>query len=260
MNSVKEYIEALAAGGRHHFSLAEAVQSLGRTPTAVRAALRRLKEKRQLAEPARGFFVIVPPEYHRLGCLPSEQFTPQLMAYWGEPYYVALLSAAELHGAAHHRPQVFQVMLRHNRRPVVCGAVRIEFVARRDMEQTPVVERNTPRGILRVAGPEATAFEIVGYADRCGGLDHVSTLLVELSENLDGSSLKKEAKRSPLSWVQRLGYLLELIDRADLASPLHLFVQHVRKEIPLVRSRSRKGALRNGRWKLIVNAEVEPEL
>ena len=36
-----------------------------------------------------------------------------------------------------------------------------------------------------VASPEATALELVGYADQCGGLDNVASVLGELSEALD---------------------------------------------------------------------------
>jgi hypothetical protein len=75
------------------------------------------------------------------------------MEYLGEYYYVALLSAAEFHGAAHHRPQTFQAMVRRNRRPLKCGEVRVRFVARNDLDRTQTVEKNTPRGKLRISSP-----------------------------------------------------------------------------------------------------------
>jgi predicted transcriptional regulator of viral defense system len=258
--SAARYIDDLASRGRYHFTLAEADHGIAGSPTAVRAALRRLKEKRVLAEPARGFLTILPPEYRKLGCLPPEQFLPQLLSHWKEPYYVALLSAAELHGAAHQRPQTFQVMLRRNRRPLICGLVRVEFLARKDMSNTPVIERNTPRGTLRVATTEATALELVGYADRCGGLDNVATVVGELAEKVSAQALVAEARRAPVVWVQRLGYLLELIGQEKLAAPLVPLVTAVEEDAPLVRSQSRRGAIRNRRWRLAVNAEVEPDL
>lgn len=202
----------------------------------------------------------MPPEYRRLGCLPAEQFVPQLMEHLSEIYYVALLSAAEIHGAAHHRPQAFQVMVATNRRPIVCGQVRVQFIARRDLARTPVVEMNTPRGRMRVASPEATALELVGYADQAGGLDNVATVLVDLAEAIDASRLLEAARMCPVAWVQRLGYLLELIEREELASKL---VEHLREHAvavaPLVRSRSTARAPRAKRWKLAVNASVEPD-
>ncbi len=235
-------------------------RSAARSPT-VRASLRRLKAKGEIADPFRGFHVIVPPEYRRLGCLPAEQFVPQLMEHLGETYYVALLSAAELHGAAHQRPQAFQVMVRTNRRAIECGEVYVQFVARKDMDRTSVVEKKTPRGLLRVASPEATALELVGYADQSGGLDNVASVLAELVESLDAKRLIAEATKSPIAWVQRLGYLLDLTEHRDLADTLASHVkEHAHVVAPLVRATSRAGARRDERWKLAVNASVEPDL
>ena len=261
MTNAAGYIVDLAARGRHHFTTEEATVALGSSVPAVRAALRRLKAKGEIADPFRGFYVIVPPEYRRLGSLPADQFVPQLMQHLEEPYYVALLSAAELHGAAHQRPQSFQVMVKANRRPLECGEVRVQFIARKDMEGTSVVEKKTPRGLLRVASPEATALELVGYADQSGGLDNVASVLTELVETVDADRLVSECSRSPIAWVQRLGYLLDLTEHRELADKLAPFVvSHAKAIAPLVRAKSRSGAPRDERWKLAVNATVEPDL
>lgn len=258
--SASAYLVDLAARGRYHFTTDEIREALGVSLPAVRASLRRLKRRGEITAPHRGFHVIVPPEYRRLGCLPAEQFVPQLMEHLRETYYVALLSAAELHGAAHHRPQAFQVMVATNRKPIVCGQVRVQFIARRDLARTPVVEQHSPRGRMRVASPDATALELVGYADHAGGLDHVATVLVELAEALDASRLVEAARLCPIAWVQRLGYLLELIEREDLAAALAEQVSaHEVVVAPLVRARSTARAARSKRWRLAINTAVEPE-
>lgn len=260
MASARDYINDLSAAGRHHFTTGEAVAALGGSIVAVRAALRRSSQRGEIASPHRGFFVIVPPEYRRLHCLPPEQFIPHLMKHLGEQYYVALLSAAELHGAAHQRPQCFQVMVPKNRRPIECGEVRVQFIARHDLERTPVVEMNTPRGRMRVSSPEATAVELVGYADQCGGLDNVASVLSELVESLNAPRLLDAARLGPVVWSQRLGYLIEMTNHTALASVL---ADHVRTQgatlAPLVRARPMKGAPRAERWKLAVNASVESD-
>jgi len=261
MRAAANYILDLAARGRHHFTTEEAAAALGSSPPTVRAALRRLKAKNQIAAPYRGFHVIVPPEYRRLGCLPADQFVSQLMQHLGEPYYVALLSAAELHGAAHQRPQALQVMVKTNRRALECGEVRVQFISRKDMEGTAVVERRTPRGLLRVASAEATALELVGYADQSGGLDNVASVLAELAPALDPDRLVSECGRSPIAWVQRLGYLLDLTEHRDLADKLTPSVASRAKDVaPLVRAKSRSGAPRDERWRLAVNVTVDPDL
>lgn len=246
MSRAASYVVDLAARGRYHFTTAEAASALGSSVPAARAALRRLKAKNAIADPHRGFHVIVPPEYRRHGCLPAEQFVPQLMKHLHMSYYVALLSAAELHGAAHQRPQSFQVMVKTHRRPIECGEVHVQFIARKDVTTTSVVERKTPRGVLLVASPEATALELVGYAEHSGGLDHVATVLAELVESIDVDRLVTECARSPIAWVQRLGFLLDLIGHREVADKLAPFVlSHARAIAPLVRARSRNGAPRD---------------
>ncbi len=261
MKTAAEFTTELAAKGRYHFTTQEAQHALQVSGQATRAALRRLRKRGHIADPYRGFHVIVPPEYRRLSCLPADQFVPQLMEYLGDYYYVALLSAAELHGAAHHRPQSFQVMVSRNRAPIECGEQRVQFVARRDLAQTPTVERNTPRGFLRVSSPAATALELVGYADQCGGLDNVASVLTELVEVLDSTSLPGAARLSPIAWSQRLGYLLDLTGHRELVNPLADYVRERATVVaPLVRKKSITRAPRAERWKLAINASVEPDL
>ena len=261
MKTAGAFTVDLAARGRYHFTTDEARQALQVSIPATRAALRRLRQHGLIADPYRGFHVIVPPEYRRLGCLPADQFVPQLMEYLRAYYYVALLSAPELHGAAHHRPQSFQVMVARNRAPIECGELRVQFVARRDLAQTPTVEMNTPRGLLRAASPAATALELVGYADQCGGLDNVASVLTELVDVLDPSKLLEAARVSPIAWVQRLGYLLDLTEHSELANPLADYVRERATFVaPLMRKKSITRAPRAERWKLAINASVEPDI
>lgn len=256
----EQYIDSLAASGRHTFTTTAAVEAIGGSEDAVRAQLRRLKKRGRIASPMRSFHLVVPPEYRRLGCLPAEHFIDQLMEHLGEPYYVTLLSAAERHGAAHQRPQSLQVMVPKNRPPVECGQVRVLFVARGDLEQVPVSTFNTPHGYIKYAMPEMTALELVGYPQHAGGLNNVATVLTELCEEMDGGKLVEAAALCPIGWSQRLGYLLELVDASGLAGALEPFVSsNANSYIPLRRSEDVVGAPRDAKWKVIVNVEVEPD-
>jgi len=261
MHAMK-YIESLAAKGRYHLTVDEAVKALGASPVAVRAALRRLRHRGSIAMPFRGFCVLVPPEYRRLKCLPPEQFVPQLMEHLGLDYYVGLLSAAEAHGAAHQRPQTFQVVVVANRQPIKCGEVRVAFVARHNLPDMPVLRKSTARGYVRISAPEATAYDLVGYAHRCGGLGNVATVLAEMAGAMAAGELVRLAPLSPIPWAQRLGHLLELGGAAKLAEPLAAHVAGVAREYVPLNPRLRGGGAgqRSARWKLLVNEKVEPDL
>lgn len=256
----RQFLEDMAATGRLWFDSREAQSVLGGAPAAVKVALNRLAKQGAIASPFRGFYVIVPPDYRSLGCLPADQFIPELMKSLKAPYYAGLLTAAQYHGAAHHRPQEFQVLVDKIRRPIVCGKVRVAFIARKRLREVPMQSMNTMRGTLLVSTPEATAFDLVGYQNRAGGLDNVATVLSELAEKLDPVKLVSVAETAPLPWAQRLGYLLERVDASDKAAPLKEYVRarahDSAKLLPKARS---KKATRNETWKLLINATVEPE-
>lgn len=261
MSNILEYVDGLQKQGRYHFTTEEISSALSRDGAAVLLPLHRLKRKGRIASPQKGFHVIVPPEYRALGCLPAEQFVPQLMEHVNEPYYVTLLSAAQLHGAAHHRPQRFQVMVKTSRRPILCGRVAVEFHVRGNLEDATVVVMNTPRGHLRVASPETTALDLIGYQRNAGGLDNVGTILADLAEVISGPELIDQARTVPVAWVQRLGFLLELVERNDVSDQLQpLIVNRAQRVVPLDPALPITRTPRSLRWKIAINVDVEPDL
>ncbi|MDB6013838.1 MAG: hypothetical protein JWL65_6088 [Gammaproteobacteria bacterium] len=256
-----DYIRSLAAGGRYSFTSEEARKALGVSPAAAKLALHRLIREGEVASPARGFYVIVPPDYTSLRCLPADQFISALMQRAGQPYYAALLTAAQYHGAAHHRPQEFQVMLAKSRRPLHCGKVRVAFFVRKRLREVSLQSFNTPRGPIQVSSPETTAVDLVGYQHQIGGLDQVVTIVSELADRLDAQKLVSAAQTAPLPWAQRLGYLLERAGAADKVASLKAYIHSVAPEnTALLPQQSTVGKRRDVHWKLIVNADVEPDV
>ncbi len=256
----RNVIADLAAHGRYHFTSSELHSALGVSKAAVRQALSRLASKGEIASPARGFYVIVPPEYKRLGCLPADQFIPALMDQRNIRYYVGLLSAAQYHGAAHHRPQEFQVVVEKNRPAIACGAVRVIFVARRNLAAVPVEKFNNPRGTVIASTVEATAIDLVGHMHRAGGVDRVAGLLSELGEDMDPECLIDAAKSASILWAQRLGYLLEHVGAEYRVLPLKEHVQqHARNYTKLLPGVDAVGAPRSKDWRLLVNARFDAD-
>ena len=257
----RQYVEDLAASGRHTFTSREVRSSLRVSADAAKLALNRLAKQGLIASPARGFHVIVPPEYRSLGCLPADQFIPTLMKRMDMPYYAGLLTAAQYYGAAHQRPQEFQVFLDRNRRPILCGKVRVAFMVRKRIRDVLVQDFNTPRGTVLVSTPEATAVDLVGYQHQAGGLDLAATVLSELAEHIDAEKLSVAAATAPVAWAQRLGYLLEHVGAGEKAGDLKVYVRaHARQSTLLLPKAPRKKARRHEDWKLYVNAAVEAEV
>jgi predicted transcriptional regulator of viral defense system len=148
--NARQYVEGLARSGRYFFNAADARDALGVSAEAAKVALHRLSQQGLVSSPARGYYVVVPPEYHALGCLPAEQFVPSLMESLGLRYYAGLLTAAQYHGAAHQRPQEFQVCLDGAHRPLACSRVRVAFIVRKRLRDVPVQSVNAPRGTITI--------------------------------------------------------------------------------------------------------------
>ncbi len=255
----KSFIEALQSAGRYTFTREEALKALRVSDIALKNALWRLSKAGRVISPRRGFYVVVPPEYRAAGSIPPSWFVRDLMAYLDRPYYVGLLSAAALHGAAHQSPQEFQVVTDRPLLPIKVGRALILFVKKAHLVRTPTVGIKTPTGEIRVSTPEATALDLVRYPEHAGFLSNVATVLGELAERLDARALVRAVEAdSELAYAQRLGYLLERIGCAELAVPLAEWLDaKAPRVVPLRPDRPTAGVPRAARWRVAVNEEVE---
>lgn len=257
--NARAFIEALQSSGRYVFTKKEADRALRLSEIALKNALWRLVRSGRLASPRRGFYVVVPPEYKAAGSIPPSWFIRDLMTYLNRPYYVGLLSAAALHGAAHQAPHELQVVTDRPLRLIEIGKVRIRFVKKARVSKTPTVGIKTATGDIRVSSPEATALDLVRYAEHAGFLSNVATVLNELAERLDPAALARtaEADGEPV-YAQRLGYLLEHIGHAELTAPLHGWIDAEAPRVtPLRPDLPTAGAPRDRRWRVAVNEELE---
>lgn len=260
--SLAELADALQAEGRYTFSRAEAIGALGVSGLMFKKAVMRLTARKRLAVPTRGFYVIVPIEYRTAGAPPPDWFIDDLMRYLGKPYYVGVLSAAALHGAAHQQPQEFQVVTDVARRPMLVGRARIRFLGKQGHEKTVVTTVSTVTGTMSVSTPEATAIDLLRYARPAGGLGNVATVLTELAERLDPVRLA-EAAVADGDWVyaQRLGYLLEHVEAAQSAAGLAKLVADENPRIAVLNpGQPRRGYPVDRRWRVVINEQVEADL
>lgn len=255
------WVDTLQARGRYTFLREDAQEALGCSASALQASARRLAKKLRLSRPRRGFYVIVPLEYRSAGAPPPSWFVGDLMGHAGHPYYVGLLTAAALHGAAQQQPQEFQVVTDVPMRPAKAGRAVIRFFTKRCLERTPTQSVKTETGSMRVSTPEATALDLVRYVGQAGQLDNVATVLRDLSERLAPGRLVEAARADvELSCAQRLGFLLDRVAAGGRADELARFVR--RREPRVVRLRPDRpshGAVKDARWGVLVNETVEPD-
>jgi hypothetical protein len=98
----------LLSQGISSITTAELVELLGIPQNHIPSRMAALKRRNEIISPAHGLWIPVLPEYITWGAPPAIDIIDALMRHLGTHYYVGWLSAAQLHGASHQAPQVFQ--------------------------------------------------------------------------------------------------------------------------------------------------------
>lgn len=271
MTTLGEYIKDIRMKGKRSFTGAEAMAELGITRQQFNDRIYYLKKSGDIISPAKSFYIIVAPEEIPQGAPNPADLVIMLMKHLKLDYYTCLLSAAQQYGAAHQRPMIFQVMVNKQLQPLRFGAVGINFLYKKSLEDLPIQEFAKKAGYLKVSSPELTAMDLFLYTNKAAGLGNVATVLYELIDSIDGDKLTELARKTNgKGWVQRLGYILEQLDSDDDKSAKHKarviskLEKYLAKQeltyLKLTPELASKGCKRNSKWKIIENTTVESDL
>ena len=261
-NYLENFLHAIRANGRYSFTLEELKKEFDLSYPTIKQSLYRQKVKRRITQIRQGFYVIVPPEYSSQEILPSVMFINSMMNYLGKPYYVGLLSAAALHGAAHQQPMTdFIVTQTPAPRNISNKKLKINFFAKKMLLNEGIIQKKTPAGYFNVSSPELTAFDLLENIN-IFGINRITTVLQELNEEMCPSRLFKIAKLiDNKANIQRLGYILDTaINNEKLANSLYkIFSKDKCSPVPLSPQKGRKGQI-DSKWKIIINMQIESDL
>ncbi|MGA8353366.1 MAG: type IV toxin-antitoxin system AbiEi family antitoxin [Solirubrobacteraceae bacterium] len=259
MPTITDLPDTLLSQGRYWISSAEAAGIAGIPVSHVYSGLARLRNRGAMFSPTRGFHVVVPPEYRAWRVLPGELFIDGMMRALKRDYYVSLLTAAAMHGAAHQAPQLFQVMVQRPLAGRDIEGIRLRFYLNEHLDQMSVEERQVHTGRLRLATRESTLVDLIAHPSAGGGLSNIATVMIEIGD-LDVDELARLAALRSRSIARRLGWMLQQF-RDDLAlQPLRLAAE-ADNGYPtrLVRALPARGGIDQA-WGVQINAAVEPDL
>ncbi len=262
ITTLSSYLDHLRMDGQYWLSRKEAITALQISDKAFKLSSYRLSLKGSLKRVRSDFFIIVPPEYRTIGALPATLFIDALMKHFNQQYYVGLLTAAALHGAAHQQPMTFQVITNKPNRNIAVGQVLIEFSYKKNISPNFYQFKKTMSGMMQVSTPEMTAFDLMRYLNASGQVDHVATVLCELVEQLNAEKLAELLKNGDveITAAQRLGYLLELLQLPIDLLPLENQLKQCKLSRRLLVVSSQQPIIEyNQRWHIEVNEPVEPD-
>jgi predicted transcriptional regulator of viral defense system len=199
----------------------------GISDEGLRKAVHRQQQRGRLAGISRGseHWLIVPLQHAAMGAPPLESWLHQYMnKTLTTPYYVAMLSAAEVYGASPYavmvtQVMVTQVMVPERRRAITVGRHRVEFHTRARLEEMPTQWHETPDGGFKISTPELTVLDIIQHESMLGGIARVQEVLRGLWMHCSQDAIIETLDTMEnVSLAQRLGALMEL-DGKDGLSP-----------------------------------------
>jgi len=248
----------LLAEGRHWITTDEAVDLIGRNRRVVYPRLAELERAKRLFSPAQGLYVIVPPEYRSWAVVPADWFIDPMMRHLKRSYYVAFLSAAARHGAAHQAPQTFQSIVDRQLNDRAIGRVRLHFVKSSEMDPDGRTRMNSHTGSYLVATPEMTAVDLAWRPREGGGVSNVATVLRDIGE-LSGERMARLATSRGRATARRLGWLLDSF-RSDVDTFWLRRIAEPARPGPtaLIPGNRPRGPIDRG-WGVQINGTVEPD-
>lgn len=261
---IQHWVEDQMIRGRYIFTKQDVLDlGLPIKEVSVNRSLQRLEAKGTIMSPWQNFYVAVATEYRLKGVVPPSFYIDRLMTFLGRDYYVSHLSAAALNGASHQKAMVFQTTV--NGGPIRSGVKngsKLEFMRRQNLPLEFAHKVKTQSGYMTVADAELTALDVVAESKKVGGLSRAAELLVELSERTtwDESKLPLMTYFS-VATIQRLGFILDLIEEHEQADSLHILMKQTGKtvrKVPLKQTAPLTDDMPvNERWKVIENYELE---
>ena len=211
-------MDRMLAAGRVAFPLAKLVEETGLSVTAARNQLLR-QGKRVLRVTSRHpFYLIASPEHLAIGAPPVTWWLHDYFDWLGQPYYLALQSAAGTYGSSPQALQVTQVMTETPRRDVTVGRIRLHFFVKRRLKETPTQSPPSAQAPLRVSTLEATCYDLIRYAPRIGGIARATETILPLLPLMRPERLRDVLRiEKETATAQRLGFVLEATGADDLA-------------------------------------------
>ena len=256
-----DLVDHFLSQGRHAFTPDEAAAVLGTSRGAALDALEGLRERDAVFTPTKGLYVVVPAEYRSWGVVPGAWFIDAMMGFLRRPYYVALLSAAELHGASHQAPQVFQVVVENanNVKSRDIGRVRLRFYSSRTIADDSVEKFPQPTGYVTGSTKETTVVDLVSHPRVGGGLSNVATIVKEIGR-LNGAELARVASRRSLAATRRVGWMVENFGDVDELEAVRQAARIGEGEASLLIASGRRRGRTDKGWSVRLNGTVEPDL
>ncbi|MFA5010892.1 MAG: type IV toxin-antitoxin system AbiEi family antitoxin [Ignavibacteria bacterium] len=255
-----DFIEFNLKNGRKTFSFKELVNFKGNNKNAAKQYIKYSVSRKMIKNLSEGFYAIYSPSEKDSGNIPPADFIEQLMNYRKINYYTGLLSAAAFYGTAHFRSLVFQVIVDkqiHTPKNILQG---INFQKKKYFPEYCIIRQKGGYGYINYSSPALTAYDLIKYEHESGTISNIFLIISDMLSQLKISDIKNLLKNNlEVTYIQRLGFILEKLEAAELINPLYEYSKKATAYIPLSRlgNKTENNLSRSEKWKIIENINWE---
>lgn len=262
--TVADYIKQLLTYEEYSFSLKELINNINKTEISIKSELSRLIKKKEVINLRKGFYVIITPRYSSIQKLPIQLYCEKLFKHLNRKYYLALFSAAKIHGASHQQIQRDYIITQKPKfNDIKKKTFDIRFFTSGHWTLKNIHISKSDAGIYKVSSPALTIVDLIYYQNKLGGINRILTTIEELLD-----VVKQEDLLDLISWYpykstfQRFGFLLEELGISlDYQEILFSHVDSTRFfPVLLSPKQNEKPGAVNNRWKVDVNIKLESDL
>ena len=262
--TVANYIKQLLSIEEYSFSLDELIENLDKSEISIKSELSRLKSKNEIINIRKSFYIIITPRYSSVKKLPIQLYCEKLFRYLNRNYYLALFTAAKIHGASHQQIQkdyIITEIPKYN--DIQKKTIDIRFFTTSNWASKNIQLKRADAGIYKISTPALTIVDLINHQTKLGGINRIISVIEELLEELEKTDLVEL-----LSWykqkstLQRFGYLLEELQVDEVFQDLVFKKLQKTNFFPVLLSpkSNEKPGSSNNKWKVDVNVKLESDV
>ncbi|UBZ12406.1 type IV toxin-antitoxin system AbiEi family antitoxin [Flagellimonas marinaquae] len=259
-----DFIKSRLSLEEYSFSRDEYMAYSGKDANAIATDLAYLSEKGEILSLRKGFYLIIPPRYSKLGVLPLELYINKLFEHLDKLYYIGLYSAAQIYGAAHQQVQTEYIITQGTRMlDIHKKNIAINFFLASNWPQANIVQKTSDAGYFNVSDPLLTIVDLIYHQRKLGGINRMLANIEELLEEVEPSEMDSLLQWYPhKSVLQRLGFLIDYISpKSDLPDLLIAYLErHGFYPVLLNTSDKIKPGAVDNRWKVDVNLTLNSDI
>lgn len=249
-------LSELARENKPIFTVKEAKKILKEEPYLT---LYSLKEKKWILALKSGLYAIVPLD---IGIKGSEDFIVHdfvIASHLVKPYFIGFWSALNYHGLSDQIPKSVFIATKKAKKPLSILSTEFVFIKLTENRFMGIEKIEMEGQKINMSNINKTIADCLDHPEHSGGVEEVARAIYFSHKELDLNKIKEYAlKMKNITILKRLGYILEkeglLEEYKDIFKEIKLTKGYSKFD-----TISRKKGKYNEKWKLQVNAEINPE-